>query len=119
MAATLKLRGEELIHDFAGHVFIDEATGHHEHIGVVVLADEVGDFGNPAEACTNGLVLVERHIDAFARTADSDAGIDFTFLDTACEGMTEVLVVARVLGVGAVVLVFVAFLLEVFLHELF
>lgn len=79
----------------------------------------MGDFGNPAEAGTNGLVLVECHVDAFARTADSDAGIDFTFLDTACEGMTEVRVVARFLGIGAVVLVFEAFLLEILLDELF
>ena len=90
MAAAFEFGGEELVHDFVGHVFIDEAAGHHEHIGVVVLADEMGNFGNPAEAGSNGLVLVERHVDAFARTADSDAGEDFTFLDTASEGMTEV-----------------------------
>ena len=119
VAAAFEFGGEELIHDFAGHVFIDEAAGHHEHIGVVVLADEVGNFGNPAETGTNALVLVERHVDAFARTADSDAGEYFTFLDTAREGMTEVRVVARILSIGAVVLVFESFLLEILLDELF
>ncbi len=83
MASALELGGEELVHDTCCHVRIDEAAGHHEHVGVVVLTDEVCNLGNPAEACANGLMLVERHIDAFARAADGDARKDFACLDAA------------------------------------
>ena len=119
MASALKFRGEELVHDLAGHVFINEAARHHQHVGIVMLADEVGDFGNPAEAGTNTLVFVECHVDAFARTADGNAGEHLACLDAASEGVTEVRVVARVLGIGAVVLVFEAFLLQILLYERF
>ena len=90
-----------------------------QHVGIVVLTDQMGDLRNPAEAGTDALVLVERHVDTLTRSADGDAGIDLTLLNTASQGVAEVAVVAGVLGVGAVVLIDVTLLVEVFLHELF
>ena len=119
MAATFELGGEVLIHDGTGGILVDETAWHHEHIGIVVLTDEMGNLGDPAQTGTDRLVLVERHVDALARAADGNTGIDLSLLDAFSQGMAEVGVVAGVLGVGAVVLIGVALLVEVFLHELF
>ena len=45
MAATFELGGEVLVHDGTGGILIDETAWHHEHIGIVVLTDEVGNLG--------------------------------------------------------------------------
>ena len=119
MAATFELGGEILVHDLASHVLIDEATGHHEHVGIVVLTDEMGDLRNPAQTGTDGLVLVERHVDALTRTADGNAGIDLTLFDATSQGMTEVGVVAGLFGISTIVLILITLLFEVFLYELF
>ena len=47
MASTLKLGGEELIHDGFGCLFAYEAARHDKHIGIVVLTDEVSNLGQP------------------------------------------------------------------------
>ena len=66
MATAFEGGCEELIHDLACHVVVDETTGHHKHVGIVVLTDEVGDLGNPAQSGAHLLVLVQRHADTFA-----------------------------------------------------
>ena len=119
MAAAFELGGEILVHDGTGSLLRDEATWHHQHIGIVVLTDEMGNLGNPAETGTDGLVLVERHVDALARAADGNAGEYLSLLNTLCQRMAKVRVIAGVLGVGAIVLIGIALLVEVLLHELF
>ena len=119
MASTLELGGEVLVHDGAGSLLRDEAAWHHQHIGIVVLTDEMGNLGNPAETGTYALVLVEGHIDALTRSTDGDTWEYLALLDALSQCMTEVAVVARVLSVSAVVLILVALLLEVLLYELF
>ena len=118
VATTLELGGEVLIHDLAGHVLIDEAARHHQHVSIIVLADEMGNLRNPAETGSDRLMLVERHVDTFARSADGYARENFAILNTTGQCMAEVAIVAGVLGIGAVVLKRVALLLEVLLHEL-
>ena len=81
MAASCKLSVEELVKALTAYFLADEATGEDYDIGIVVLADEVGNLGLPNKSGTNLLVLVEGHGDAFARTTHSDAWIDFTLLD--------------------------------------
>ena len=119
MATAFKLRGEILIHDFASHVFVDEATRHDKDVGIVVLTDQMGNLWNPAEAGANRLMLVQRHINAFAGAADGDAGKHLAGFDAAGQGVTEVAVVTRVLAVGAVVLPCDTALVEVLLDVLF
>ena len=119
MAATFELGGEILIHDGSRCFLRDETAGHHEHVGIVVLADKMGYLGNPAETGTDRLVLVERHVDALTRAADGDTGEYLALLDALSKRVAEVAIVARVLGVGAVVLIGVALLFEILLDELF
>lgn len=118
MATACKLGVEELVETLATHIFADEATGEDDDVGIVVLTDEVGNLGLPNKSGTDVLVLVEGHGDAFAGAAHGDAGIDFAFLDAFSQCMTVCSIVAGLFGVGAVVLVLVAFLFEVFLDEL-
>ena len=78
MASALKLGGEVLVHNLTSHLLVDKATRHHQHVGIVVLTDEVGNLRNPAEASADALMLVQRHVDALAASADGNAGIHFT-----------------------------------------
>ena len=57
---------EELVEALAACLLGDETAGEDDDVGVVVLADEVGNLGLPDKACTDALMLVERHGDAFA-----------------------------------------------------
>ena len=81
MAAALKLGGEILVHNLTGHLFINETSWHHQYVGIVVLTDEMGDLRNPAEACTDGLVLVECHINTLTRATDGNTREHLTLLD--------------------------------------
>ena len=58
MASAFELGGEILVHDGTGGLLGDEAARHHQHIGIVMLTDEVGNLGYPAQAGTDGLMLV-------------------------------------------------------------
>ena len=81
VTATFEGSCEELVHNLASHVVVDETTGHDEHIGIVMLTDEVGNLRNPAQSGTHLLVLVQRHADTLARAADGNARIDLAALD--------------------------------------
>ena len=50
VASAFKLGCEVLVHDGTGGILRDETAWHDQHVGVVVLTDEVGDFWYPAEA---------------------------------------------------------------------
>ena len=93
MPSALEGGGKELVHDLTGHVVVDESSGHHEHVGIVMLTDQMGYLGDPAQSCTHLLVLVQCDADAFARTADGDTGIHLTALNTLSQGMTEIRIV--------------------------
>ena len=66
MPSAFEGGGKELVHNLTGHIVVDETSGHHEHIGIVVLTDQMGYLRNPAQSGTHLLVLVERDADAFA-----------------------------------------------------
>ena len=119
MAAAFEFGGEKLIHDAGGHILVDEAAGHHKHVGIVVLADEMGDLRYPTKTCADGLVLVECHVDALATAADGNAGIYLAALYALGEGMAEVRIVAGGFGISTVVLPRISILVKVFLDELF
>lgn len=110
MATASKLCVEELVKALAAGFFGDEATREYDDIGVVVLAYEMGYFGLPYKACTDLLVLVEGHGDAFARAAHGYAWIDLAVFDAFGEGMAVGGVVAGVFGVCAVIFIGNAFL---------
>ena len=66
VASACELCAEELVKALAAHLFCDEAAREDDDVGVVVLADEVGNLWLPNKSCAYMLVLVERHGDAFA-----------------------------------------------------
>ena len=119
MATTFKLGGEVLVHNLASHLLIDEATRHHQHVSIVVLTNQVSNLRNPAQSGADALMLVQRHVDALAAATDGNAGEHLASLDAASQCVTEVRVVARVLGISSVVLILEALLLEILLYELF
>ena len=88
----------------------NETTGHHQYVGVVVLAAQLGDVGAPAEGGTDALVFVQGHSDAVAATADGDTRVALASLDGLGQGVSEVRIVATLRGVGAEILVFIAVL---------
>ena len=119
MAAAFELGGEVLVHNLTGCLFGDEASGHDQHVGIVVLTDEMGNLGNPSQTGTDRLMLVERHADALAGAADGNAGIDRAVLDGLAQGMTEVAVVTAGLAGRAEVTIDDTPLHEILLDEFF
>ena len=119
MATSCKLCIEKFVETLTAYVFADESAREDNDVGVVVLTDEVGNLGLPNKTGTDALMLVESHGDAFARTAHGDAWIYFAFLDAFSQCVAIGGIVTGFFGIGAVVLVLVAFLLKIFLDELF
>ena len=119
MASTFEWSSEIFVHDFACRLLIDKTSWHDEYVGVVVLADKVGNFGSPAEAAADARVLVHRHGNAFAGAADGDAVVYLAPFNGIGQRMTEVGIVAAFLRVGTEVVVVVTPLIEVFLYKLF
>ena len=118
MATSCKFCVEEFVETLAAHVFADETTGEDDDVGVVVLTDEVGNLWLPNKSGTDALMLVEGHGDAFARTAHGNTWIYFAFLDAFSQCVAIGGIVTGFFGVGAIVLVLIAFLFEIFLDEL-
>ena len=119
MATAFEGCGKELVHDLTGHVVVDESAWHHEHVGIVVLTDEMGNLWNPCQPRTDALMLVQRHIDALARATDGDTREYFSLLDAMRQRMTKVRIVARLLVQRAIVLIGQAFLVQILFHKLF
>ena len=118
MAPALELGGEVFVHNFASHSLVNEAPRHYEHVGVVVLSNQMGNLWNPAKSGTNALMLVQRHVDSLAAAADGYARKNLASFNATRQGMTEVAIVARLLAVRAIVLVLVSLLLKILLNEL-
>ncbi len=53
MAATFKFGGEVLVHNLTSRFLRDESSWHHQHVGIVVLTDQVGNLRDPAETCAD------------------------------------------------------------------
>lgn len=90
MAATFEVGGDEHVDYAEGCFFGDEAGGHGDHVGVVVLTCELSYFGCPAECATNIGVLVGCDLNAVAAAADDDAAIEGMIVDYACCLMGEI-----------------------------
>ena len=118
MAAAFKGGSKELVHNLTGHIVVDEATRHYEHVGIVVLTDEMCNLRNPTQTGSHLLVLVERDADTLAGTADSDTGIDLTTLNALGQSVTEVWIIDTRVTPSTIVLVGITLLLKILEHEL-
>ena len=117
MTATFEGCGEELIHNLLGSLVVDEASGHDEHVGIVVLADEMCNLGYPAQAGTYLLVLVQRDADALAAATNGNAGINLATLDTFGQCVTKVRLIDRGITPCTVILIRIAVLLKILKYE--
>lgn len=61
MTAAFKLGIQIFIHDFAGHVIVNETSRHDKTVGVIVLTDKVCYLRNPAQTGPDALMLVQGH----------------------------------------------------------
>ena len=113
VAAALEGSFEKLVHNGLGCLVVDEAAGEHEHVGVVVLADEFGYILAPSQSGTHTLMLVERDGHALTAATDGNTGIDFPALDGFGQWMGEVGIVYTLVTVGAEILDGVALLLSI------
>src|SRR3712207_7954687 len=77
MPAPFEVCGEERRQNLVRFGGVDEASRHHQHVGVVVQPCQAGDFLVPAKSGADALMLVQRHADAVAASADGDARIAF------------------------------------------
>ena len=68
MAATLKLGREPSVYNGFTHFETNQACTHSQHVGVVVVARELGRQGLLAERTANTLDLIGG--DAYANTAE-------------------------------------------------
>ena len=118
MASAFEGSSEELVHNLTGHIVVDETTWHHEHVGIVVLTDEMCNLWDPTQTGTHLLVLVECDADTFARTADGDTGIKLTTLNALGQCVTEVRIIDTCVTPSTIVLVGITLLLQVLKHKL-
>ena len=100
VTAAFEIGGEELFDEFHCLVVGDETGGQHDHVRVVVLADQVGDLLVPYESRTDALVLVEGNGHAFARTAESDPALQLPAFDGIGQRVCEIGVIDALLGFG-------------------
>lgn len=119
VASALESGLEKFVKDGFGSLVVNETAGQNEHIGIVMLADEVGYLGYPRQSGTYSLMLVERHADAFAASADANAGIYFAAFDPFGQRMAEIGVVTAKVTIRTIVLVGVAVAFKILQHKLF
>ena len=105
VASALKRNLEEFVHYLCRCLVVNKASGHNEHVGIVVLADEACDFRVPSNAGAHTVVLVQYHAYALTASADADAGINLAALNAFCKRMTEVGIVATDVAVCSVILI--------------
>ena len=75
MASTFKIAVEIGFYNLHSLLVAHKASGHHEHIGIVVGARQLSELGLPAEGCTDALMLVEGDVDAVTGATDGNSGI--------------------------------------------
>lgn len=101
MTASLEVGFKKSLHNLDCLLIANEATGHCEHVGIIVQTCQACNLGEPAERRANALMLVESHVDALTATTDTYTGITFTALHGKGAGMREVGIVAAVSAISA------------------
>ena len=117
MPSAFESGGKELVHNLTGHIVVDESSRHHEHVGIVMLTNQMGNLRNPAQAGTHLLVLVQRDADTLTTATDGNAGIHLAALDTLSQRMTEIGIVHRCITPRTIVLIGITLLFQILEHE--
>ena len=90
MSSAFKCCIEESVDAFFCCRLIDETTGHHKNIRIIVLSRQFGNLGLPAECATDACMVIQRHINAVACTADCNTHLAFSLLDGVAENNMQV-----------------------------
>ena len=117
--ASLELGSEEGFHDVGSRGGINEPPGHYEYVGIVVLAGQPGNFGNPAKGGPYPGMVVECHVDAVSTATDGDSRVAFPAFYGVGKGVGVVRIVATLCGASAEVLVCPSFSFEPLPDKLF
>lgn len=118
MATALETGREESVEDGGCRLVVDETTRQNDDVGVIVLAGELCHVLVPCQSGAYTLVLVKRDSHTLTATANGDARIGFTTLDTFSQWMGEVRIVYALITVGTIILHRIAFFLQVLKYEL-
>ena len=81
MASTFKITVEIGFYNLHSLLVAHKASGHHEHIGIVVGARQLSELGLPAEGCTDALMLVEGDVDAVTGATLTSDGVSLMLQD--------------------------------------
>ena len=101
MTTSLEVGFKKSLHNLDCLLIANEATGHCEHVGIIVHTRKACNFGNPAECRANALVLIERHIDTLTTATDAYTGIALTALHGKGARMGKVGIVTTVGAMSA------------------
>ena len=101
VTATLEIGIEEGGNDSTSRVGRDKSSGHHTHIGIVVLTCQGGNLLNPAQRRAYALVLVERNIYTITATTHSYTGIALPRFHSHSKGVGIVGIVSTCRGIGS------------------
>ena len=118
MTSALKCGCEELVEYCLGFLIADETTWQDDDVGVIVLADKLGNVLVPSQSGTNTLMLVQRDCHAFATAADANSRVNLTALNGFSQWMGEVRIVTTDVTVSTEVLKFIVVLLQILNHKL-
>jgi len=94
VASAFEWCTEEFPHNHVGFFGTDESPWHDKHIGIIVLACQMGYFCCPAEGCADTLMLVQRYTDAFTASADGNTRIALSGFNGQSQRMRKVGIVA-------------------------
>ena len=119
MASTFKLCIEEFVHYVVCHLRIDIASGHNQHIRIVVQTRHVGYFRNPHQCSSNTLVFVQSHRDTFATATNCNTLIHLTLLYATGQRMCKIRIVATVCRIRTIIFIFNSLGFKVLLYILF
>ena len=106
VATAFEIGAEENVDNGNGFVITQESSRERQHIGIVVATREACNLRSPAECRANALVLVERHVDAFAATADSYSWITLAAFNGFGAEVSEVGIIAAVFAESSEIGVF-------------
>ena len=119
MAASLEIRVEEGFHDGICLFIADEAAGHGQYVGIIVLTRQGSQFGRPTEGTAYALMLVHGHADTLSASADGNAVTAFAGFDGFSHRVCIVRIVTTLFTVSAEIFVGPTFGFEPLLHMLF
>ena len=113
VTTALEGGGEEGLDHLNGLFMAHETAGHGDDVGIVMLACQLCNLGNPAQCRANALMLVQRHVDALTATAHGNAGVALATLNGVGAQVGKVGIVTTVGGVSSEILVFNALFFEI------